>query len=168
MRRLALLTFLVALCLAPSSATAKLPFMGLEVTPLHPAVGEQITLTLTCYEDEAHTRPWGSCLGASGTTAWIHPLDEHGELDREDWIEVVGHATADGSTRARVVLTEPGSYDVLPLYRGWGYDQGPGFPHPIRIEVGDAAGVIPVAAVGLGGASLAVAVWRRRTPAVTP
>ena len=170
MRRVVLLISLVAACLAPSSATAKLPFMGLEVTPLHPAVGEQITLTLTCYEDEAHTRPWSSCLGTSGRMAWVHPLDDAGELRRTDWILVEGHSTASGATRGTVTLDEPGSYDVLPLWRTWSPGHSPGMPTVTRIEVGDPSRIASVAgvAVGLVGTSLAVAMWRRRTPRVTP
>lgn len=170
MRRLALLTSLVALCLAPSSATAKLPFMGLEVTPNRPRVGDQITVTLTCYEDADHTRARPSCFGDRGVMAWVHPLDDSGELDRTDWIPVLGHATLSGASRGRITLDEAGSYDVLPLWRTWWPEHSPGMPRVTRIEVGEAAGVIPVAAVAVGlvGASLAVAAWRRRTPRVSP
>jgi hypothetical protein len=168
MRKIVLLTSLAAVYLAPGVASAKLPFFGLEVAPLRPAIGEPITITMTCFDDAEHTEPGGSCMGAGGTMAWIHPLDEHGELDRDYWIEVVGHATAGGSTRARVVLTEPGGYDVLPLYRGWGYDHSPGFPHPIRIEVGGPPRPVPMAlaALGIVGAAAAIG-WRRRASRVT-
>ena len=93
---------------------------------------------------------------------------ERSLLDRDDRIEVVGHATAGGSTRAEVVLPEPGGYDVLPLYRRWGYDQSPGFPHPIRIEVGGPPRPVPMAlaALGIVGAVAAIG-WRRRATRVT-
>jgi hypothetical protein len=162
MRRLALVTSLLALSLAPAIATAKLPFFGMEVDPRLPDVGEPITLTMTCFDDAGHSVPTGSCLGAGGTMAWIHPLDEHGEFDRDDWIEVVGHATAGGSTRAKVVLTEPGGYDVLPLYRGWGYEHGRGFPRPIRLEVGRRGHPVTLAVAMLGVAAAGLVTVRRR------
>jgi hypothetical protein len=134
---------------APAIASAKLPFFGLDVRPLRPDVGEPITLTMTCYEDAGHTRPWSSCLGADGPMAWVHPLDDEGRLDRDDWIEVEGYAV-DGATRGRITLTEPGTYDILPLWRGWGTDHSPGFPDPVRIEVGGRGGWRLAAGVALG------------------
>lgn len=156
-------TVLLGVIVTPTIASAKLPFFELEVTPRRPAVGERITIRMTCHDDARHTVPWSACLGAGGTMAWIHPLDGGGRFDRDDWIDVVGHATRSGSTRAWIVLTEPGSYDVLPLFRRWGYDHGRGFPDPVRIEVGRRAPIVPLAAgVGIAGAGLVVAVWRGR------
>jgi hypothetical protein len=168
MRRIVLSTTLLMLLLTPAVASAKLPFFSLEAYPIRPDVGEPITLTMTCYEDMAHTRPWSACLGAGGRMAWVHPLDTEGELHRDDWIEVVGEATASGSTQGHVVLNEPGAYDVLPLWRGWGFDHSPGFPDPVRIEVDHGAPILSIAAVGAGvvGVWLAVAVKRRRVASV--
>jgi len=165
MRKIALPMALMAFSLAPAVASAKLPFFGLEVDPLRPRVGEPITLTMTCYDDIDHTRPWSSCLGAGDTMAWIHPLDDEGTLDRDDWIAVEGHETSSGATRGRVTLDEPGAYDVLPLWRTWGADAGDGFPGVIRIEVRDRNRINPVAltAFGVVGTCLAVVAWRRRT-----
>jgi hypothetical protein len=173
MRRIALLTTLVALCQAPAIASAKLPFFGLEVDPLHPHVGERITFTMTCYEDAAHTRLWSSCLGAGGRMGWVHPLDDEGRLDRRDWIPVEGRRTSRGATRGTIVLDEPGAYDVLPLWRTWqDRPKGGGFPGAIRIEVGEPLRIAPMAGAALGTVSIAVAViaWRRRAsrPTVTP
>jgi hypothetical protein len=163
MRRLVLPAALMALLLAPAFASAKLPFFGLEVNPLRPGVGEPITLTMTCYSDMDHTRPRSSCLGAGSRMAWVHPLDDEGRLDREDWIEVEGHAMSSGATRGRITLGEPGAYDVLPLWRTWGADARDGFPGSIRIEVTDGTRIAPVAlaAFGVAGTYLALVAWRR-------
>jgi len=162
----------MALFLAPAIASAKLPFFGLDVDPLRPGVGEPIILTMTCYDDMDHTRPWSSCMGAGGRMAWIHPLDDEGRLDRGDWIEVEGHATPDGATRGRVTLDEPGAYDVLPLWRTWGAEARDGFPGTIRIDVTQGGRIVPMAlaACGVAGTCLAVVAWRRRTAlsCVTP
>jgi hypothetical protein len=169
MRRIVLLTSLVAV-LASGVASAKLPFFDLEVDPLHPTVGEPITLTMACYEDERHTRPWGSCLGAGGTMAWVHPLDDEGKHDRDDWIEVEGHPTSSGATRGTITLDEPGAYDVLSLWRTWGPDAGDGFPGVIRIEVGSPIRIVPMTltALGLMGTAFAFTARRRRAARATP
>jgi hypothetical protein len=174
MRKIVLSSALVALCLAPGIAWAKMFPFGLEVDPLRPAVGQQVTLTMTCYRDQAHTRQTKSCFGASpwDRMAWIHPLDDEGQLDRTDWIAVEGHATRSGATRGAITLDEPGSYDVLPLWRTWGPDHSPGSPDVIRIEVGASPRIAPlaVATFGILGTIIAVASWRRRParPTVTP
>ena len=124
MRRAVLASTLLALLLESAIASAKLPFFGLEVDPFRPRVGEPITLTKTCYADLDHSRPEASCFGAGGRMAWVHPLDEEGKLDRDDWIDVEGHATSGGATRGRITLHEPGAYDVLPLWRTWGRSAG--------------------------------------------
>jgi hypothetical protein len=162
----------VAVCLGYGIASAKMPFFGLEVDPLGPAVGEPITLTMTCYPDQAHTRPLSSCFGAPpwDRMAWVHPLDDEGRLDRSDWIAVEGRAIPSGATHGTVTLNEPGSYDVLPLWRTWGPDHSDGFPDAIRIEVGEPRRIVPIAVAGVVGTLLAVAAWRRRTASapVTP
>lgn len=167
MWRVVLSTAVLALMVAPTVATAKLPFFGLDVHPLQPGVGQPITLTMTCFEDAEHTRPWGTCMGAGawGRMAWIHPLDDEGNLDRSDWIPVVGHSTSSGATRGQIVLDEPGAYDVLPLWRTWGPGHSPGMPSVIRIEVTDGTPITPVAiaAFGVLGTCLTVIAWRRRT-----
>jgi hypothetical protein len=165
MRKVVFPTALTALLLAPAIASAKLPFFGLEVDPLRPGVGEPITLTMTCYSDMDHTRPWSSCMGAGSRMAWVHPLDDEGRLDRDDWIEVEGHAMPSGATRGRITLGEPGAYDVLPLWRTWGADARDGFPGAIQIEVTQGRRVNPMAlaAVGVAVTCLAVAGWRCRT-----
>jgi hypothetical protein len=165
MRRVVLPTALMALLLAPAIAGAKLPFFGLDVDPIRPRVREPITLTMTCYSDEDHTRPWSSCLGAGSTMAWVHPLDEEGGLDRADWIAVEGHETSSGATRGRITLDEHGAYDILPLWRTWGADERDGFPGAIRIEVTRVGRINPMAlaAFGVAGTCLAVFAWRRRT-----
>jgi hypothetical protein len=171
MRKVVLPTALMALFLAPAVASAKLPFFGLEVDPIRPRVGQPITLTMTCFDDQAHTRPWSTCFGAWDRMAWVHPLDDEGRLDRSDWILVEGHPTSSGATRGTIVLDEAGSYDVLPLWRTWeDRPAGSGFPGVIRVEVGESPRIVPIAAVavGLAGTSLAVAVWRRRETRVTP
>jgi hypothetical protein len=164
MRRVVLLTALTALFLAPAIVSAKLPFFGLEVDPLRPRVGEPVTLTMTCYADMDHTRPWSSCFGAGGRMAWVHPLDEEGKLDRGDWIAVEGHATSSGATRGWITLDEPGAYDVMPLWRTWDTEARDGFPGSIRIEVTQGRRIIPMALAAFGVAGLAAAAWRRRTP----
>jgi hypothetical protein len=167
-----LLAALLALFLAPAIASAKLPFFGLEVDPLHPRVGEPITLTMTCYDDMDHTQPWSACLGAGGKMAWVHPLDDEGRLDRDDWIAIEGHATSSDATRGHITLNEPGAYDVLPLWRTWGSDAGDGFPDVIRIEVKDGKRIFLTALVafGIAGPCLALAAWRSRTSptSITP
>lgn len=169
MRKALLVSTLVALFLAPAIASAKLPYFDLEVAPLHPSLGEPITLTMTCFDDAGHTEPWSSCLGAGGVMAWVHPLDEDGSLERTDWIRVEGHRAPSGASQGTITLTEPGSYDVLPLSRGWGSDQSPGFPDPIRIEVGNRGRLVPItlAALGAAAAGLVVAARRRRALPVT-
>jgi hypothetical protein len=166
MRRFVLLVSLTALCLAPAIASAKLPYFGLNVDPLRPDVGEPITLAFTWFRDEAHTQP-SSCGGGTDRSriAWIHPLDDDGQLDRTDWLPVMGRCTA-AAIRARIVLEEPGVYDVLPLWRSWPADAGDGFADVTRIEVRRPRRVAPaiLAATGVAGTSLAVAAWKRRRP----
>jgi hypothetical protein len=165
MRKVVLLPLaLMALLLAPA-ASAKLPFFGLDVHPLRPRIGEPITLTMTCYDDIDHTRPWSSCMGAGSRMAWVHPLDDEGTLARDDWIEIVGRATSSGATRGRITLQEPGAYDVLPLWRTWSAEARYGFPGTIRVEVMDGTRITPLAlgAFGVVGICLAVAAWWRRT-----
>ena len=84
MRRILFLAAVVAVFAAPGLASAKLPFFGLEVEPTQTRVGEPIKITMTCFDDMAHTQPSSSCFGAGGSMAWIHPLDTHGDLDRDD------------------------------------------------------------------------------------
>jgi hypothetical protein len=172
MRRLLLSSALVALCLAPGIAWAKMFPFGLEVDPLRPAVGEPITLTMTCYRDLAHTRQLSPCYGAPpwDQMAWIHPLDDQGQLDRTDWIAVEGRTTRSGATLGTIALTESGAYDVLPLRRTWrDRSDGGGSPGVIRIEVGAPPRIAPmaVAAVGILGTIIAIAVWRRRRARLT-
>ncbi len=170
MRRVVLLTPLVALCLAPAIASAKLPFFGLEVATRNPDVGEPITLTMTCFGDQAHTRPWSTCFGTWDRMAWVHPLDDEGQLDRSDWIPVKGRATASGAARGTITLDEPGSYDVLPLWRTWrDRRDSDGFPGVIRIEVGRPLRIVPMtlAALGIVGTAFALTA-RRRTSRATP
>jgi hypothetical protein len=171
MRRVVVSTVLSALMVAPTVATAKLPFFGLDVHPLRPGVGQPITLTMTCFDDAEHTRPWGTCMGAGawGRMAWIHPLDDEGDLDRSDWIPVVGHSTTRGATRGRVVLDEPGAYDVLPLWRTWGPGHSPGMPSVTRIEVGERPRPVPMAlaALGIVGAAAAIGCSRRQATRIT-
>ena len=160
------------LVLSPGLAWAKLPFFGLDVDPTRPAVGDPVTITMTCYLDEHHTQARPSCFGDRGVMAWVHPLDDEGRLQRTDWIPVLGHGTSSGASRGRIRLDEPGSYDVLPLWRSWGPEHSPGFPDPIRIEVADHGRLVPIAVVTLGVAvtgSVIVARRRRAEPAtVTP
>jgi hypothetical protein len=165
MRRVVLPVALMALFLAPAIAWAKLPYFGLDVAPLRPGAGEQIVITMTCYADRRHTQPRPSCFGAPGVMAWVHPLDDEGNLDRSDWIAVEGHRTSMGATRGRITLDEPGAYDVLPLWRTWSAEARDGFPSAIRIEVTEGKQIIPVAlaAFGVAGTWLAVVAWRRRT-----
>jgi len=171
MRRIVLLASLVAVSLASGVASAKLPFFGLEVDPLHPSIGEPITLAMTCYRDQGHTQPESACMGAGSRMAWVHPLDEAGRLDRTDWIPVRGHATASGATRATITLDEPGSYDVLPIWRTWrDRPDGDGFPGVIRIEVGRPLQIVPMtlAALGIVATAFALTARRRRTVRATP
>jgi hypothetical protein len=95
----------------------------------------------------------------------VHPLDDDGELTRTDWIFVEGHPTASGASRGSITLDEPGSYDVLPLWRRWHDRPGDEFPDPIRIEVTQPGRPFPwvVAAVGMAMTSLSVLAWRRRS-----
>jgi len=165
MRKVVLLPLaLMALWLVPA-ASAKLPFFGLDVHPLRPRIGEPITLTMTCYDDMDHTRPGSSCFGAGSRMAWVHPLDDEGSLTRDDWIEIVGHATSSGATRGRITLQEPGAHDILPLWRTWGAEARDGFPGTNRVEVTDGTRVNPVALGGscVLGICLAVTAWWRRT-----
>jgi hypothetical protein len=165
MRKILLATASVALCLMPSLAFAKLPYFGLDVEPTRPGVGDPITITMTCYHDEDHSMPMSSCLGGEGVMAWVHPLDDVGELDRSDWIAVPGHPTSSGASSGRITLDEAGSYDVLPLWRNWSTWHIDGFPRVIRIEVTPRARSVPwvIAAVGIAGAWAGVATRRRRS-----
>jgi hypothetical protein len=172
MRRFVLSSTLVALCLVPGMAWAKMFPFGLKVVPLRPTIGEPITLTMTCYRDQGHTRPTSSCYGTPpwDRMAWIHPLDDEGQLDRNDWIAVEGHATRSGATRGTIRLAESGSYDILPLWRTWNdRSDGSGFPGVIRIEVGESPRVAPmaVAAFAILVMIVAIAVWRSRPARLT-
>ncbi len=166
MRRIILSATLLAIVLVPAVAAAKLPFFGLDVDPLRPDVGEPITLTMSCFEDMAHTQPWGSCLGAGGRMAWVHPLDDEGRLDRDDWIKVEGLSTSNGATRGRITLGEAGAYDVLPLWRTWGPGAGDGFPGVIRIEVGRRGRIVPIAVASVGIVAFGLVVMSRRRRAI--
>jgi hypothetical protein len=97
MRKFIMSATLLAIVLVPAVASAKLPFFGLDVDPIRPAVWEPITLTMSCYEDMAHTRPWGSCLGTGGRMAWVHPLDDDASVG------VVAFGLVVMSRRRRVV-----------------------------------------------------------------
>jgi hypothetical protein len=158
---------LVGLSLIPTVALAKLPFFGLEVTPLDPNVGEQITVDLTWFRDEGHTQPSSCGRGSERSRiAWVHPLDEDGQLDRTDWLLVAGRCTASGAIRGRIVLDERGAYDVLPLWRSWPVDAGQGFADTIRIEVGGHAALVPIAAtIGVAAILSAVALRTRHREA---
>lgn len=166
MRRIILSATLLVIALVPAVASAKLPFFGLEVHPIRSDVGEPITLTMSCYEDMAHTRPRGSCLGSGGRMAWVHPLDHEGRLDRDDWIMVEGHATSSGATRGRITLDEAGAYDVVPLWRTWGPEAGDGFPGVIRIEVGRRGRTVPIAVASVGLVAFGLVVLSRRRRAL--
>ena len=159
MRRSVLLLVLALPVLFGGVASAKLPPFSFRATPAHPRAGEDITLTMQCFEDVAHTQPWPSCFGQGrGQMAWVHPLDLEGSLERSDWIAVEGHASASGATVGTIVLSEPGAYVVRPLWRGWGgpmdapYEMGRGYPNPIRLEV-----VEPGVSLGGREALLAIA-----------
>ena len=168
MRRIVLVISLTTLCLAPGIAAAKLPFFGLEVQPLRPDVDEPITITMTCYADAQHTRPRPSCFGERGVMAWVHPLDNDGELTRSDWLSVEGHGIPSGASRGTIRLAEPGIYDVLPLWRRWAYTHSEGFPDPIRVKVEAPWSVVPIgvaAAVGVAVVLLLVGTMKRRTVA---
>lgn len=160
------LTMVLALALMPAVASAKLPFFGLDIDPIRPDVGEPIILTMRCFEDMAHTRPRSSCFGADDRMAWVHPLDDEGRLDRDDWIMVEGHASAGGATRGRITLDEAGAYDVLPLWRTWGPDAGDGFPGVIRIEVGRQGRTVPIAVTSVGVVAFGLVVISRRRRAM--
>jgi hypothetical protein len=117
-KMLVVLAWLLPLVLV-DAASAKLPPFIFEATPTSPRVGEPIMLTLRCFEDVDHTRPWPACFGDQATMAWVHPLDNEGALDRHDWIAIEGRATPSGATRGTVVLSEPGPYLITPLWRSW-------------------------------------------------
>jgi hypothetical protein len=170
MRRTLLAPLALAAVLAPAAASAKLPYFGLDVAPIHPRVGEPITITMTCYHDEARTIRSSSCFGAGESMAWIHPLDREGELDRRDWIPVKGHSTASGVIRGRIALQEPGAYDVRPLWRTWSGGPRTGFPGVIRIEVTQHGSTIPwvLAGMGTAGACLGLVARRQRRLARGP
>jgi hypothetical protein len=161
MRRSILLAGVLAVCLAPGAASAKLSSIGFEVDPLHPKAGEPITITMMCYLGRDHTQAISSCFGNEGVMAWVHPLDGEGEFDRDDWIAVYGHPTPTGATRGRVVLDEPGPYDVLPLWRRWSDRSAGGLPGIVRIEVGRRASPVPTA-ISFAFLGLVVLTWRRR------
>jgi hypothetical protein len=165
MRKVFLALVVTGLMALPAVASAKLPYFGFEVSPLQPRVAEPITLSIECFDDAQHTKPISACLGATGTMAWVHPLDDEGHLDRQDWIPVEGHRAASGETRGRIVLDEPGSYLLAPLWRDWGRDHSEGFPSAIRIEVAPQPS-FPVlgasGAVSLAAVLVTVAVRRRR------
>ena len=165
MRRITLFAVLLAVLGTPTAAAAKLPFFGLDVAPLRPRVGEPITITMTCYEDADRTQASPSCFGAGDSMAWVHPLDREGSLDQQDWLAVAGRATSAGTVRGTLVLAEPGSYDVLPLWRTWTHGHSRGFPDPIRIEVVGDPPILAIgaAASGLLGFLVAAVAWRRRT-----
>lgn len=166
MRRISLLAAMMAAIVAPTVAWAKLPFFGLEAAPLRPRVGEPITITMTCYEDPDQIQASSSCFGAGDSMAWVHPLDREGSLDLGDWLPVAGRQTPDGTVRGTIALAEPGAYDVLPLWRGWGHDHSSGFPDPIRIEVGNDRGplILGVTSAGVGMTVLVTTLLRRRRP----
>jgi hypothetical protein len=147
-------------CLAPRAASAKLSSIDFEVDPLHPKAGEPITITMTCYLGRDHTQAMSSCFGNEGVMAWVHPLDGEGEFDRDDWIAIYGHPTPTGATRGRVVLDEPGPYDVLPLWRRWSDRSAGGLPGIVRIEVERRASPVP-AAILFAVLGLLVLTWRR-------
>ena len=163
MRRIVLLISLVVVSLASGVASAKLPFFGLEVDPLHPSIGEPITLAMTCYGDRGHTQPESACFGDGGRMAWVHPLDTAGRLDRTDWIPVKGRANANGVTRGTITLDEPGSYDVLPIWRTWrDRPDGDGLPGVTRIEVGGSRRIVPLTFAAFGIAATGIALTARR------
>jgi hypothetical protein len=180
MRKLVLLPALALPVLLGEVASAKLPPFSFEATPTHPRVGEPIALTMQCFDDVAHTKPWSSCFGqAGGQMAWVHPLDLEGALERSDWIAVEGRGSASGATIGTIVLSEPGAYVVRPLWRGWGgtmddpIEVGSGYPKPIRIEVVEPATsiggwAILVGAAGALAAGLAFTqlLRRRQQPAL--
>ena len=159
-----LLMMVLSLALTPAIASAKLPFFGLDVDPIRPDVGEPITLTMTCYDDQDQTRPTSGCMGTGGwgRMAWVHPLDNEGRLDRDNWIRVEGHANSSGATRGQITLDEAGTYDVLPLLRTWGPEAGDGFPGVIRIEVGRRGRTVPIALASVGVVAFGLVVMSRR------
>jgi hypothetical protein len=163
MRRTLFVAAVIALCTAPGLALAKLPFFGLEAEPTHARIGEPITITMTCFEDQEHTRAQPTCFGAGDSMAWVHPLDDDGTFDRSDWIPVAGQQTVTGRIQGQIVLNEPGAYDVVPLWRTWRGGQSRGFPDPIRIEVGGDARFAMIVAAAIGFVSLSsFALSRRR------
>jgi hypothetical protein len=160
--RKAILALAVAVAVAaPQPAAAKLPYMSVAISPSDPAVGQRIVVTLRCFGDQEHTQQWRSCLGDGATLAWIHPLDSEGDLDRHDWLRVVGHNTPSGATRGFVTLDEPGPYVVRPLWKFW-RRSSPGFPHPIRFEVHRQTSPVPVVALTITAVGLGVAILSRR------
>jgi hypothetical protein len=112
----------MALFLAPAIAWARLPFFGLDVDPVsgtdHP--DDDVLLRRGPYATDVVMleQPRHDGVGS--------PLDEEGRLDRADGIAVEGHETSSGATRGRITLNEPGAYDVVPLWRGWGADHSEG------------------------------------------
>jgi hypothetical protein len=166
MRRVTVAAAFALVVLASAIASAKIPYFGLDVRPQRPEVGEPITLTMTCYENADHTRPWSSCLGAGGVMAWVHPLDREGALGLDDWIPVQGHATAGGATRGRITIDEAGAYDVLPIWRRWRYEHSRGFPDPIRIEVEGLGPVFPIVVAWVGVMATGIVVSKRRRAVV--
>jgi hypothetical protein len=159
-RSVVLLAFVLPVILG-GIASAKLPPFSFEATSGHPLVGEPIRLTMRCFEDVAHTKPWPSCFGqGGGHMAWVHPLDFEGSLERSDWIAVEGRASASGATVGTVVLSEPGVYVIRPLWRGWGgtmddpIEMGRGYPNPIRLEVVERGASVGAWAIFLSAGAL--------------
>jgi len=118
----------------PRPATAKLPYFSMKIAPADPAVGARVVVTMRCWEDERHTRPWTDCMGAGSTMAWLHPLDLEGDLDRRDWIPVRGHRAQSGATRGSFTVLEPGLYVLRPLWKSWRAG-GHGFARPVQFLV---------------------------------
>jgi hypothetical protein len=167
MRRSVFVIVCAAMLSVGSSASAKLPPFSFVAEPTAVRAGEPITLTMRCFEDTEHTRPWPSCFGVRDTMAWVHPLDDEGSLTSDDWIAVRGHATDSGATQGRLVLAEPGRYRVTPLWKTWRGDgltrtwrPGPrdaGFPDPIILQVTGDQSVAPLG-IAMGGGAAVVAV----------
>ncbi len=156
MRRVVIALAIVGLSVVPGVASAKLPFFSFDVTPARPSVGEPITVTMRCFDDERHRRLLPSCLGAGATMAWVHPLDNEGHLDRRDWIQVEGRGTPTGATRGEIKLDEAGAYLLVPLWRDWGDGHGQGFPDAIQIEVAPRQSLLSLAAASAAGL---IAMW---------
>ena len=161
MRKGLLVLAVVLFAAGPRPAAAKLPFMSLTISPQDPHVGERIVVTLRCWGDQQHTHPWTSCLGEGGTLAWIHPLDSEGDLDRHDWLRMVGHNTMSGAARGIVILGEPGPYFLRPLWKFWRRSH-PGFPGPIRFDVHDSPSPTPLIVVTATAFALGLAILARR------